>query len=93
MLRCIAKGVEYKVRGIPAKLNSKGDYEYMYSNFSEDVWKPFWYDLLSDEYYWAFDSVVEEKKEDTKTTKYLESDDGKIYKYIFIEMVTLLINS
>ena len=84
-LDVLQKGVEYKVRGIPAKLNSKGDYEYMYNNFPEDVWKPFWYDLLSDEYYWAFDSVVEEKKEDTKTTKYLESDDGKIYKYIFIE--------
>lgn len=84
-LDVLQKGVEYKVRGIPAKLNSKGDYEYMYNNFSEDVWKPFWYDLLSDEYYWAFDSVVEEKKEDTKTTKYLESGDGKIYKYIFIE--------
>lgn len=83
-LEMLQKGVEYKMKGIPAKLNSKQDYEYMYNNFSGDIWKPFWYDLLNDEYYWAFEDTVTEKGNDTKTIKYLEAD-GAIYKYVLIE--------
>ena len=70
------------MKGVPKKLNSKGDYLYMKDNFSRDVWEPLFRDLLSERTDWYNEGEIVGEGITDSTHKVFEDEKGNKYQFV-----------
>ena len=51
------------MKGIPKHLNSRSDYLYVKENYSPDIWKPFWQNLLDTQYIWVPTDILKREEQ------------------------------
>jgi hypothetical protein len=69
------------MRGFPKHLNTKADYEYVRTKFSEEQWGPAWQALQDSRFVWETTGIValekDGKTDDTHRTIAAQDEDGK----------------
>jgi hypothetical protein len=66
--------------GIPKYLNSKDDYEYVRANYSEEIWRPQYQNLLDTTYDWFFSNKLTDDEDGITDDTHIVIEDEETHE-------------